>query len=90
LKKKGDSVEVSTDYEHQRAKHYLTQELKQLLNNTTTKMIASKHQQNPLTIPCGRRPRKLNWSRNLLHHLGHHKELAQEATSKKHTLLLNT
>jgi flagellar biogenesis protein FliO len=33
LKKKEDSLEVGTDYEHQRAKDYLTQELKQLLNN---------------------------------------------------------
>jgi hypothetical protein len=50
-----------------------TPEIKRLLNTATqelkhssirTKMIASKysckvlHQQNPLTIPCGRRPRK--------------------------------
>jgi hypothetical protein len=27
---------------------------------------------------------------NLLHHLGHLRELGKEATSKKHTLLLNT
>jgi hypothetical protein len=34
LKKKEESVEVGTDYEHQRARDYLTatQELKQLLN----------------------------------------------------------
>jgi hypothetical protein len=59
-KKKEDTLEVGTDYEHQRAKDYLTQELKQLLNNKKKKKIASKHsckvlhQQNPLTIPCGR------------------------------------
>jgi hypothetical protein len=33
LKKKKSSVKVGTDYEHQRAKDYLTLELKQLLNN---------------------------------------------------------
>jgi hypothetical protein len=33
LKKKEDSVEIGIDYEHQKAKYYLTQELKQLLNN---------------------------------------------------------
>jgi hypothetical protein len=57
MKKKENSVGVGTNYEHQRAKDYLTQEQKQLNNN---KKIASKHsckalhQQNPLTIPCGR------------------------------------
>jgi hypothetical protein len=81
-KKREDSVEVGTDYEHQRAKDYLTQQHRNSNNSSIgTKMIAFKysckvlHQQNSLTIPCGRRPRKLNQSRNLLHHLGHHKEL---------------
>jgi hypothetical protein len=31
---------------------------------------------------------KLNQVKNLLHHLGHHKELRQEATLKKHMLSL--
>jgi hypothetical protein len=33
---------------------------------------------------------KLKRVKKLLHHLGLHKELGQEATSKKHTLSLNT
>jgi hypothetical protein len=33
LKKKEVSVEIGTDYEHQRAKYYLTQKLKELFNN---------------------------------------------------------
>jgi hypothetical protein len=64
-KKKEDSVEVGTDCEHQRAKDYLTQQHRNSRNSSiTTKIIASKHsckvlhQQNPLTIPCGRRLRK--------------------------------
>jgi hypothetical protein len=40
------------------------------------------NQQNPLTILCGRPPK--NYKLKKLHHLGHHKELAQEAMSKKH------
>jgi hypothetical protein len=97
LRKKEDSIEVGTNYEHQRAKDYLTQK-QRISNNSsiTTRMIASKHprkvlhQQNPLTIPCGRKPRKLNRSRNFFHHLGHHKVLGQEAILKKHTPSLNT
>jgi hypothetical protein len=33
LKEKKDSIEVGTNYEHHKAKHYLTQELKELNNN---------------------------------------------------------
>jgi hypothetical protein len=54
LKQKEDSIEVSTDYEHQRAKDYLTQQHRNSNNSSIrTKMIASKHsckvlhQQNP-------------------------------------------
>jgi hypothetical protein len=97
IKEKEDSVEVGTDYKHQRAKHYLPQQHRNSNNSSIgTIIIASKHsckvlhQQNPLTIPCGRRPRKSNMSRNLLRHLEHHKELGQEATSKKHMLSLST
>jgi hypothetical protein len=39
LKKKENSVKVGTDYEHRRAKDYLTQELKQLLNNNKNDCI---------------------------------------------------
>jgi hypothetical protein len=39
LKKKEDSVEIFIDYEHQKAKDYLTQELKQLLNNNKNDCI---------------------------------------------------
>jgi hypothetical protein len=53
--KKKDSVEVGTDYEHQRAKEYLTQQHRNSNNSSiTTKIIASKHsckvlhQLNPL------------------------------------------
>jgi hypothetical protein len=49
-----DSVEVGTDYEHQRAKDYLTQQHRNSNNSSiTTKMIAFKqtckvlNQQNP-------------------------------------------
>jgi hypothetical protein len=38
-KKKKGSLEVCTDYEHQRAKGYLTLELKQLLNSNKTDCI---------------------------------------------------
>jgi predicted deacetylase len=38
-RKKEDSVVVGTDYKHQRAKDYLTQELKQLLNNNKNDCI---------------------------------------------------
>jgi hypothetical protein len=97
LKKMEDSIEVGTNYEHQRAKDYLIQQHR-ISNNSsiTTEMTAYKrscmvlHQQNPLPIPCGRTARKSNRSRNLLHHLGDHKELGQEAMLNKHTLLLNT
>jgi hypothetical protein len=40
------------------------------------------HQQNPLTIPCGRRPREWNRSRYLLFHLDHHRELGQKQRRK--------
>jgi hypothetical protein len=75
-KRKENSVEVGTDYEKQRAKDYLTHQHRNSNNfSIRTKIIVSKHsckvlhQENPLTFPCGRR----------LHHLGHHKELRQEA-----------
>jgi hypothetical protein len=61
LKKKEDLIEVGNVYEHQTAKDYSTQELN---SSVATKMIAIKHsckflhQENPLTIPCGRSPRK--------------------------------
>jgi hypothetical protein len=63
-KKEDDSVEGGTDYEHQRAKDYVTQQHRNSNNSSITKLIASKHscqvlhQQNPLTTPCGRWPRK--------------------------------
>jgi hypothetical protein len=77
-KEKEDSAEIGTDYEHQRANDYLTQQPRASNNfSIGTKTIASK-------------PKKLNMSRNLLHHLGHLKELRRVAMSKKHTLLLNT
>jgi hypothetical protein len=83
LKKKEDSIEVRTDYEHRRAKDYLTQELNQLLNNNKNDCMQTfLHQQNS--------PRKENRLRKLLRHLGQHKELGQEATSNKHALSLNT
>jgi hypothetical protein len=76
--KKEDSAEAGTDYEHQRVNDYLTQQPSTSNNSSIgTETIASKysckvlHQRNPPTIPCGRRPKKLNVSRNLLHHLGH-------------------
>jgi hypothetical protein len=63
--KKKDPIEYSTDYKHQRAKDYITQQQRNSNNSSIiTKMIASKHscmllhQQNTLTIPCGRQPRK--------------------------------
>jgi hypothetical protein len=40
------------------------------------------HQQNPLTISSGRWPKKLKQVNKL--HLGHKKEIGQEATFKKH------
>jgi hypothetical protein len=43
----------------------------------------NSHQQNPLTIPCGRLPRKWNSSPNLLHQSGQHKEHGQEAMPEK-------
>jgi hypothetical protein len=61
LIKQKDSVDVGTDYEHQRAKDYLTQQHKNPINSSIrTKIIASKHsckvlhQWNSLIIPCGR------------------------------------
>jgi hypothetical protein len=60
-----DSVEICISYEHQKAKDYLTQQHMNSSNSTIiTKMIAFKHsckvlhQQNPLTIPCGRQLNK--------------------------------
>jgi hypothetical protein len=65
IEEKRRLLEVGTDYKHQRAKDYLTQQHTNSNNSsTTTKMIASKHsckvlhQQNRVTIPCGRRPSK--------------------------------
>jgi hypothetical protein len=88
LKKKVDSVEIGTDYKRQSGKDYLTQEQgNSKYSSITTKMTASKHpckvshQQKPLTIPCGRR-QETKRGQTELHHLGHHKELGQEATSK--------
>jgi hypothetical protein len=52
-----------------------TQELKKLLNDN---------------ISCGWQPKNQKRSENFLHHLGHHTELGQEATSIKHMPLLNT
>jgi hypothetical protein len=55
LKKNEDSVEIGIDYEHQKAKDYLTQELNALLNNNQNDCIQTflqgLNQQNPLTIP---------------------------------------
>jgi hypothetical protein len=42
------------------------------------------HQQNPLTIPCGRRPRKQNRSRNLLHHWASQGTWARSNVEKAH------
>jgi hypothetical protein len=39
VKEKKKTVEISTDYKHQRAKDFLTQELKQLLNNNKNDCI---------------------------------------------------
>jgi hypothetical protein len=95
------SIKISKREKTHRVWHRLrTSESKQLLNTATqefnspvtTKMIAFKyscnvlHHQNPLTIPCGRRPRQ--W--NILLNLGHHKKLGKATTLKKHTLSLNT
>jgi hypothetical protein len=59
--KQEDSTEISTNHERQKAKDYLTQQHRNSKNSSiTTKIIASKysfkalHQQNPLSIPCGR------------------------------------
>jgi hypothetical protein len=55
--KKADSFETG---EHPKAKDYLTQHRSSKNSSITTKITASKHsckvlhQQNPLTIPCGR------------------------------------
>jgi hypothetical protein len=64
-KKEEDPVEFGTDYEHRSTKDYITQQHRNSSNSSiTTTVIASKHsckvlhQQNPLTVPCGRRPRK--------------------------------
>jgi hypothetical protein len=43
LKKKEESVKIGTDYEHQRAKDYLTQQHRNSNNSSIRKMIASKH-----------------------------------------------
>jgi hypothetical protein len=65
IEEKEDSVEIGIDYEHQKAKDYIIQQHRNSSNSSiTTKMIAFKnsckvlHQQNPLTIPRGKRPRK--------------------------------
>jgi hypothetical protein len=65
IEEKEDSVESCTDYEHQKANDYLTQQHRTSNNSSiATKLIASKHSckvlhhQNPLTIPCVRRTRK--------------------------------
>jgi hypothetical protein len=64
LKKKVYSIEIGTNYEHQKAKDYLPQHRSSNNSSITAKMTASNnscrelHQQKPLTIPCGRRPRK--------------------------------
>jgi hypothetical protein len=58
------------------------------MDKVTTKVTASKHsrkilhQQNSLHSPPLKRVKKL-------HQLGHHMELGQEATLKKHKLSLN-
>jgi hypothetical protein len=61
LKKKEDSVEIVTDYEHQKEKEYLKQQHKNPKKSLiTTKMTPFKHSckvlhhQNPLATPCGR------------------------------------
>jgi hypothetical protein len=78
-KKKEDSFKTDIDYEHLKAKITAAEHSSKVL-----------HQQNPLTIPCGRQPKKLKRVKKLLHHLGHLKELVQEAALKKHMLSLNT
>jgi hypothetical protein len=61
------TIETATDYEHQKAKEYLTGRHKGSKNSPITiKMTALKHickvlhQQNPLAIPCGEQTKKLN------------------------------
>jgi hypothetical protein len=62
--KEEDSAEIGTNSAPRRAKGYSTQQHKNSSNFSTTKMTAfelsykNSHQQNPLTIPCGRLPRK--------------------------------
>jgi hypothetical protein len=63
-RKKEDSVETGADYEHPKAKYYLTQLYRNSKNSLITKIMTASqhsckvlHQENPLTIPCGRRPK---------------------------------
>jgi hypothetical protein len=63
--KKEDSVEDGTNYKHQRANDYSTQQHKNSNNSSSaTKTTASKHSykalylRNSLTIPHGRESRK--------------------------------
>jgi hypothetical protein len=65
IKQKSREVGNYEYYEHQRAKDYLKLQHRNSNNSPITpKLIASEHsckvlhQQNPLTIPCGRRPRE--------------------------------
>jgi hypothetical protein len=61
---KEESIDAGTDYKHQRANDYSTQQHRNSNNSSSTKLMASKHSykalhlRNPLTVPCGRRSRK--------------------------------
>jgi hypothetical protein len=97
IEKKEDSVEIGTVYKNQQARDYLMQQHRNSKNfSMITKMTASihfckdLHLQNPLIIPSGKRPKTKACWKNLICPCGHHKELGREATSKKHTLSLNS
>jgi hypothetical protein len=61
--------------ERKRLLNAATQDLKQLLNRNKNdcvqKFLQGLQKRNPPTIPCGRRPKKLNVSHNLLYRFGH-------------------
>jgi hypothetical protein len=70
LKEKQDSTEIGTDYEHQKAKDYLTRQYKNSKELSTTKMTASKHsckvlhQYNPLFLVEGDQETKTGQKRS--------------------------
>jgi hypothetical protein len=88
LKKKEDSIETDTDYEHSKAKDHLTQQHRNSKNSNNNKNYCIQTFLQGL-IPTGDQKTKTG-KKKLLHLLGHHKEAGQEATSKKHVVSLNT